>query len=292
MSNDSRVFEDAEADKLVRLYGSGYMNQFDHRWASYIEGKMVEMSERHKAQAGTLVATEYWVPEVEVDARLPDRWRHEWLMVWRDFARSSDARTCIAAVIPRSGVGHTAPILLVYDVAPRVKASLLANFNAFVLDYAARQKVSGRHVTFFILEQLPLFQPDVYEDQAPWQPDTILRDWIADRVLELSYTAWDLQPFAQDLGYDGPPFKWDVERRFEIRCELDAAYFHLYEIERDDVDYIMSTFPIVKRKDEAAHGTYRTRDRILEIYDAMASGQWESSLDPPVADPRAAHQAE
>lgn len=112
---------------------------------------------------------------------------------------------------------------------------------------------------------------------------------ILPRVLELSYTAFDLQPFAQDLGYDGPPFRWDVERRFEIRCELDAAYFHLYEIERDDVDYIMSTFPIVQRKDIAAHGTYRTRDRILEIYDAMASGEWQSSLDPPVADPRAAH---
>ena len=55
-----------------------------------------------------------------------------------------------------------------------------------------------------------------------------------------------------------------------IRCELDAAYFHLYGIERDDVDYIMETFPIVKRKDEAAHGCYRTKDTILEIYDEMA----------------------
>lgn len=38
------------------------------------------------------------------------------------------------------------------------------------------------------------------------------------------------------------------------RRELDAAYFHLYGIARDDVDYIMETFPIVKRKDVAAHG--------------------------------------
>ena len=118
-----------------------------------------------------------------------------------------------------------------------------------------------------------MLTPSLYDQPTPWQPDATLRDWIADRVLELSYTAWDLQPFAQDLGYDGPPFRWDPERRFEIRCELDAAYFHLYEIERDDVDYIMSTFPIVQRKDEAAHGHYRTRDRILEIYDAMASGE-------------------
>ena len=44
-----------------------------------------------------------------------------------------------------------------------------------------------------------------------------------------------------------------------MRCELDALYFHLYGIERDDVAYIMDTFPIVKRKDEAAHGEYRTK---------------------------------
>ena len=58
--------------------------------------------------------------------------------------------------------------------------------------------------------------------------------------------------FAPDLGDDGPPFRWDEERRFAMRAELDAAFFHLYGIERDDVDYIMETFPIVKRKDVAA----------------------------------------
>jgi hypothetical protein len=34
-----------------------------------------------------------------------------------------------------------------------------------------------------------------------------------------------------------------------MRCELDAVYFHLYGISKEDVDYIMDTFPIVKRKD-------------------------------------------
>ena len=36
---------------------------------------------------------------------------------------------------------------------------------------------------------------------------------VVPRVLELTYTAHDLQGFAQDLGYDGPPFPWDEERR-------------------------------------------------------------------------------
>ena len=108
------------------------------------------------------------------------------------------------------------------------------------------------------------------------------------RILELTYTAWDLEPFATDCGYSGPPFRWDEERRFLLRCELDAAYFHLYGIGRDDVDYILETFPIVKRKDEQAHGEYRTKRVILDIYDAMQQAMetgtpYHTRLDPPPA---------
>jgi hypothetical protein len=112
--------------------------------------------------------------------------------------------------------------------------------------------------------------PATYDRASPWLPEEWLADWCADRVIELAYTAWDMTALAQDLGYQGPPFAWDHERRFLLRCELDAAFFHLYGIERDDVDYIMETFPIVKRKDEAKHGEYRTKRVISEIYDAMA----------------------
>jgi hypothetical protein len=118
--------------------------------------------------------------------------------------------------------------------------------------------------------------------------------FIGQRVFELTYTAYDLQPFARDCSYEGPPFRWDDDRRFLLRCELDAAYFHLYGIARDDVDYIMETFPIVKRNDIKQHGDYRTKLMILDIYDrmqqAMDTGEpYQTLLDPPPADPRVAH---
>jgi hypothetical protein len=140
-------------------------------------------------------------------------------------------------------------------------------------------------------------------------------------VLELTYTAWDLEPFAQDTGWSGPPFRWDEERRFLLRCELDAAFFHLYLLAEEDGDwrqadgeasedlvrlkasfptprdavaYIMDTFPILKRRDEEKYGTYRTKDIILEIYDAMTESirtnqPYQTRLDPPPADPRCCH---
>jgi hypothetical protein len=114
----------------------------------------------------------------------------------------------------------------------------------------------------------------------------VIRDWILPRVLELTYTAWDLAPFARDVGHDGPPFLWDPARRFQLRCELDAAFFHLYGIARDDVDYVLDTFPIVRKHDEKAHGEYRTKRVILEIYDALATATatgvpYQSPLGPP-----------
>src|SRR5262249_20174030 len=102
------------------------------------------------------------------------------------------------------------------------------------------------------------------------------------------YTAYDLKGFATDCGYDGPPFRWDEERRFLLRCELDAAFFHLYGIVYNDVDYILETFSRVKYKDEQAYGEYRTKRVILDIYDTMQQAMetgtpYHTRLDPPPA---------
>jgi hypothetical protein len=176
-----------------------------------------------------------------------------------------------------------------------MSALLVANLNSFASDYLARQKVAGLHLKYHYFKQLAVFPPTAYAQPCPWASDAgTLQGWLLPRVLELTYTAWDLEPFARDCGYDGPPFRWDEARRFLLRCELDAAFFHLYGINRDDTAYILNTFPIVKRKDIAAHGTYRTQEAILRIYDALAEAQrtgkrYQTLLDPPPADPRCCH---
>ncbi len=150
-------------------------------------------------------------------------------------------------------------------------ACLLANLDTFAFDYTARQKLGGTSLKYYTMKQLPVFPPELYNQTCPWDSSLSLRDWILPRVLELVYTAHDLEPFAQNCGYEGPPFTWNPERRFQLRCELDAAYFHLYGIVRDDVDYIMETFPIVKKHDKKKHGEYRMKRIILEIYEALSN---------------------
>lgn len=90
-------------------------------------------------------------------------------------------------------------------------------------------------------------------------------------MVHLVYSSHDMKSFAQAFGYNGQPYRWDSEMRFNYQCELDALFFHLYRINRIDIEYIMESFPIVKRKDEEKWGCYRTRDTILEFYGHMFS---------------------
>ena len=71
-----------------------------------------------------------------------------------------------------------------------------------------------------------------------------------------------------------------------MRAELDAAFFHVYGIDRDDAKHVMETFPIVKRRDIERHGSFRTKEVILQVYDAMAKAErdqqpYQTILDPP-----------
>jgi hypothetical protein len=276
------------------LYESKLIHHFDHRWATYegIETRDIRASE--KSNPSVLAMPRYWVPSSSVSAHLEGKWNREWLLGWRRITGNVNERTFVCAIMPRVGYADSGVLGLTGSSTQLLTPLLLACLSSFVLDYVARQKLGGNNMLHFIVQQLPVLPPETYYEYAPWQPNQTLRDWILPRVLELTYTAWDLEPFARDCGYSGPPFRWDEERRFLLRCELDAAYFHLYGISREDTDYIMNTFPIVRRKDEALHGEYRTKRVILEIYGAMqraikTSESYRTLLDPPPADPRAAH---
>lgn len=231
----------------------------------------------------------------EIDERLAGKWTRSWIVGWRDICRSTDQRTVIASLIPRGAVNHKFPLML-GDRDASLSVLLYANLCSFALDYAARQKIGGTSLTYFIVKQLPVLPPSAYAVAAPWHAGTRLVEWLLPRVLELTYTAWDLEAFGHDVGYKGAPFRWDPERRVLLRAELDAAFFLLYDLGRDDAAHVMDTFSVVRKNDEKAHGEYRTKRRILDIYDALAAATragtvYQTWLNPPPADPRVAHAA-
>ena len=87
------------------------------------------------------------------------------------------------------------------------------------------------------------------------------------------HTPHDMTHFARDLGYGAPPFTSDEEERRHLRARLDALYFHLDGLDRDDARYVLDTSPIVRREDEAQFdGRYRTKELILAYTNALAAG--------------------
>ncbi|MGH9064028.1 MAG: Eco57I restriction-modification methylase domain-containing protein, partial [Acidimicrobiales bacterium] len=317
MTNDSHLFrtrEELEAqgwalegntfvrggEAMLALYEAKMVGFFDHRAADVVISATAAVRQRQPRYLSTgehsdprrVVQPHSWVAAQEVSARL-DTWPGSWLLGFCDITSATNERTVVPAVVPRAAVGNNLPLAL--SGAPPGRVALLgASLASLALDFLARFKVGGTHLNFFIAEQLPVLPPETYDQPTPWDPGQRLDDWLADRVLELTYTAWDLESFARDLGWDGLPFRWDDERRAFMRAELDACFFHLYGMERDDVDHIMGTFPIVARHDEAAWGEHRTRRLVLEAYDAMGKATetgvaYQTVLDPPPSDPACAH---
>ncbi|MBW2097066.1 MAG: N-6 DNA methylase, partial [Deltaproteobacteria bacterium] len=285
-----------DGEVYLPLYEAKLAHQFNHR-ASTFEG--TERSARYRTHAGTKGSTisdlldssfspipRYWVPKDKVRERASDA---RWFLAFRDVISAvADSRSLIATFLPPYGVGNTLPILLTEKGGP-MACCLLAALNSFVLDYVLRQKASGGHLNFYVFKQLPIPSPESFGAICPWESDSKIVKWVFPRVLELSFTAWDLKTLAEECGYEGPPYRWDDARRFMLRCELDAAYFHLYCIIREDMEYIMDTFTIVRRRDEQKYGEYRTKRVILECYDTMAEAMktgrpYQTILDPPPAD--------
>lgn len=217
---------------------------------------------------------------------LLDQWMDQrsprWLMGWRDITNATNERTVIASVMPRIGVGHTMPLLFI-EQAPALSAALLGNWSTLTFDYVARTKLGGTHLTYGYLKQLPALAPERYAEAD--------LAFIVPRVLELTYTAHDLQAWGQDLAaYDprptaeqGRPFAWNPERRAQLRAELDAYYARLYGLDRDELRYILDpkdvmgadypseTFRVLREGEMRVYGEYRTRRLVLEAWDQQVA---------------------
>lgn len=203
--------------------------------------------------------------------------RPEYLLGWRDICRSTDERTVIASTFPISGVGNNMPLLLLQSQDAHDAALLQANLTSLTFDFVARHKVGGTHLNFFIIKQLPVLSPNQYTD--------IDKGFIVSRVCELVYTASDLAPFAEKLGHADKPFAFDLPRRHQLQCELDAYYAKLYGLTRDELRYILDpsdlmgeeypseTFRVLKKNEIREFGEYRTQRLVLEAWDKLETGE-------------------
>ena len=153
-----------------------------------------------------------------------------WFQAFRNITNSTNERTFLTGSLPLSGVGHGAPVIDYERTRAIASALVLANMNSLPLDWAVRFSMGGVNMSYFIIRQLPVLPPEAYLEDAVL--DLKYVELVAPRVLELTYTAHDLKGFARDLGYQGPPFRWDDDQRHRLQSELDAIYSQMYRLDR------------------------------------------------------------
>jgi hypothetical protein len=274
------------SDCYVPLYEAKMVNQFDHRWATYDASESRDVTLLEKANPDFEPNARYWVPQAEVSTRLQSTgWKHNWLMGWRNITNATNERTSIFSLMPRTAVGHTCALIFL-DASPKLCGALIANLNSLPLDFVARLKVGGTHLTFTYLKQFPVLPPSFY--------GPVELSFIVPRVLELAYTSQSMAPLARDFGYEGHPFPWDEVRRARLRAELDAWYARAYGLTRDELRYVLDpadakgtaypseTFRVLKKNEIARFGEYRTARLVMLAWDQMERGEIRE-ISPPIA---------
>ncbi|TVQ32983.1 MAG: hypothetical protein EA376_03985 [Phycisphaeraceae bacterium] len=298
-TNDAEHFQtpDDLKSKRYRLEGNRYVKG-KHVFLPLYEGKMVQ-SYDHRAssvelqeanwmrQGQTVRSTDvehqdsqyvplprYWVDQGEALERLGSL--PVALLGFKDITSPTNQRTMISSFAPLAG--FTNHFVLVRTDAPaRSSCCLLANFNSYIFDFIARQKIGGVTLNFFIVEQLPVLPPFKYDERCPWSPKETLRDWISERVLKLTCTAIDMLPLAEAADFTGGDAeggrlnRWKNQERPELLADLDAAYFILYGIEREDAEYILSTFRVAGSPAPGLPGVKSIAEHTLDAYDWLRS---------------------
>lgn len=288
----------SDGRRLYPLYEGKMYWHYDHRYGTYEDqtekqankGVLPRVPEERHADPNYRIQPRYWVDAKLTDETLGTEAKRGWFFSWRDVGISE--RTLIGTVIPKVAAGDKAPLLF-SDAAPMSYACLAAVMSSLVVDYAIRQR--AMNIKFFVLEQAPVLSPEQLEQDVPWLDSKPVK-WLTRRLLELCYTNIELAAFAKDLGHEGGPFIWNPDRRRVIEAEIDAAMFHLYGLDREQAEWVLDSFNVLRKYEERDCGEFRTKRLVLTIYDAIAKATasgavYDTPLSPPPADPSLCHPA-
>ena len=300
MATDSRLFYTAERMKSLGaefdgwgwakqeqrwfpLYEAKMVNHFDDRFSTYAgatqanlnEGTLPRLTQEQHSDPSCEPLARYWVAEADVVKALGEAMQSSHLLAIRRLCRASDARTLIPSAIPVSAAGDNMWICL----CPSGATLLQAILSSLVADYIVRQKLSGSTMSAYYLAQIAVPSPTTFSQTPSWSGEP-LSTWLHRRVLELTYTSFRMGPYARLLGYDGPPFEWDPERRTLLRAEIDAAMMHVYGLERPEAEHVLDSFAVLRRYEERDFGEFRTKRLVLEFFDSMADSSRSNSDAP------------
>lgn len=272
MGNDRARFRGAPPG--LPLYEGRMIAAYDHRARAWRagRGRSADWRELAFTDPDKAIAPQWWIPQHVLPARLHAR-VGTWRLGFCDVASPGNERSLVAALVPPGCVcGDKVPTLVLRDDADRddlpAMLAWLALANSFTIDFLVRQRI-GLKISYAVLDGLPF--PRLAADDP-----TLHR--LAALALRLTCTSPCTLPLWDTIAArglvpartDDRPGLHDPELRLAALAAIEAIVAHLYGLTPADLAHILDAFPVLRRRDERAHGEYRTKRRVLAALTAPA----------------------
>lgn len=256
------------------VYEGRMISHFDHRAKTYDSGhgNSSVWIERLFGDPAKSIVPQWRVLPANIPRKLGNRCGR-YRLGFRDVAQPRDVRSLIASLIPPGVIcGHTVPTIVFESEYEWAFLPWLAIANSIVMDAHVRKKLSSPHLTYSLMDSLPFPRPKLDD---PW----VQR--VASLVLRLVCTAPEMTAYWNTMAQHGlcaitqdgtiPREALTSETaRESARADLDAIVAHdVYGLTIRELSDVLETFPALKRRDEKAHGEYRTKRLIIEAWERL-----------------------
>lgn len=272
MGTDRTLYTDDEPG--LPLYEGRMVSQYDHRAKAYVSGrgrsavwKSLPFDDPQKE-----IRSQWRVPPRNTPRKVENR-INRFRLGFCDVTAPSNERSLVAALIPPQVIcGHKVPTILYPEDAEWVYPLWLAAANSLCMDFLARKKVTLT-MALNVLDSLPF--PRLH-------PGDQVLDEIAPIALRLTCTSPEMTPFWNKMNKYG----WtslvasgqvpaealtDEISRAHSRAMIDAIVARrLFNLERRQLEHILSTFGALENKERRKYDDYQTRTLVLREFDKIS----------------------
>lgn len=216
MTNDSHLFKSGTLGGIPLLEGKN-IHQFTHQW-----------------KEAPVVRYKVFEKDIQANLKLEKIYHEGYWIAYRLIGRSTDSRTLISTVVPPSYVcGNSLAIVRLLDL--KQLCFLCGILNSFVVDYFIRQKVSANINLFYFLET-----------PVPRLSSGVQFDFIARKTAQLVAITDGFEELKKAVGVQHALI--NETERTQARAQLDVAVAKLYGLTKQELEHILSQFPIVEER--------------------------------------------
>ncbi len=270
MSDKNNVFQ--EHGPGLPVYEGRMIDYFDHRPKRYVSGHG-NSSVWEETPFGSLrkqIVPQWFVDAADLQNDAARTRVAGFRIAFMDIADPGRQRSFVSAYVPPNNVcGHTVPTIT-FPGEEWYGPVYLAITNTLVIDFLARQRTTSKHLTFSILDTMPV----------PRLPREDPRSaWLAKQALKLTCISQEMVPLWNEMAghgwcdaWTGPgvPGELVPERRRRLRASIDAYVArNVFELSRTELLRVLASFTQLKGIEEKAHGEFLTEKLVMGAFDQL-----------------------